>query len=78
VGHVLAHAIVSHTALDGYAGPRYLSELERVVGLAIDGLGEVFADFVLVDIKGGNNFDVFDSILSDSGVHDSGDVNIVG
>ena len=56
---VLAQAVVGHAALDLDAERRdVVAELERVVLAGEDGLREVLADLVGVDVEGGRELDV--------------------
>src|SRR5216683_1044169 len=45
---------VRHPALHRDAGPRHRGKLERVVRLRVDGVREVLAHLVLVDVDGGH------------------------
>lgn len=73
-GEVFADAVVGHAAFDGDAEEGDVGEFVGVVGLGEDGLGEVEADLVLVDIEGGDEVEVADAVAAEDGVHDAGDV----
>ena len=75
---VLAEAVVGHAALDGDVRGGDVGELHRVVGLDEDGLGEVLADLVGVDVEGGDEVEVVDVVVAQEGVHDAGDFLALG
>ena len=76
---VLAEAVVGHAAHDLDALLGHVAELHRVVGLGEDGLAEVLADLVLVDVDGGHELDVADVVAADDGMHEAGDeVGLLG
>ena len=58
---------------DGDADVRHVGELDRVVLPRPDRLGEVFADLLLVDVEGGDEFDVADVVAAEFDVHQAGD-----
>ena len=72
LGEVLAQAVVGHAAHHGHAEVGHVAELHGVVRLDEYGLGEVFADLVLVNIEGGGELDVADMVAAQSGVHQAG------
>ena len=76
--NVLSEAVVGHTAVDLDAGQGNVGETDGVVGLGDDGFGEVFADFVFVDVEGGDDVYVADFVATDGGVHEAGDGFVVG
>ena len=53
--------------------PRHVAELVGVVGGGEDGLGEVLADLVLVDVDGRDEVDVADVVAAEVDVHEAGD-----
>jgi len=70
---------VRHAARDLDALLRHVGELHRVVGLGEDGLAEVLAHLVLVDVDGGHELDVTHVIAAHHGVHETGDeVGLLG
>ena len=71
--HIAPDAVVGHSPVDGYAGAGDVGEFDGVVGFGEDGFRQVFADLVLIDVKGGHHFDVFDAVVADAGVHQAGD-----
>ena len=75
--HELADTIVGHAAVHFHAGGRHVGKLQRVVGLGENSFGKVFAYLVLVDVESGDYFDVFDAIVANPGVHDSGNVDVL-
>ena len=71
-GEVLAETVVGHAALDRDVQVRDIGELDGVVGVGIDRFGEVLADFVGVDVKGGGEFDVANVVAAKIDVHEAG------
>ena len=70
---VLADAVERHAALDRDAGRRDLGELDRVVRMRPDRLGEVDADLALDDVECSDDFDVADVVAAEIDVHQAGD-----
>ena len=66
---VLADPVVRHPAADGDAGLRDVGELDRVVRVRPDRLGEVLADLVGGDVEGGGELDVADVVAAEVDVH---------
>ena len=69
---VLADAVVRHAAGDLDSGLRHVRELDRVVGMRPDGVGEIDADLALHDVERGCELDVRDVIAAEVDVHESG------
>ena len=65
---------MGHAPFDGDAQVGHVAEFHGVVGLGEDGLGEVGADLVDVDVEGGDDVDVGDGVVAERGVHDAGDI----
>ena len=70
---VLAEAVEGVAALDGDAGGRHVGELDGVVLAGADGVGEVLADLLAVDVERGDEVDVADVVLAELDVHQPGD-----
>ncbi len=69
--------VMPRATLTPFAGTS--AELDGVVGLGEDGLGQVFADLVLVDVDGGHELDVLDVVAAQDGVHEAGhEVGLLG
>ena len=62
---VLADAVERHAAVDGDAGLRHVGELDRVVGVRPDRVGEVDADLALDDVERRHDFDVVDVVAAE-------------
>ena len=62
-----------HTAVDLHAQLGDIGKLIGVVGRAVDGFAEVFAHFVLVNVKGSDKFNVANMIAAQVDVHQTGD-----
>ena len=71
--HVLADAVVCHAARDLHAGLRDLRELDRVVRVRPDRVGEVDSDLALDDVERGRELDVGDVVPAEVDVHEAGD-----
>ena len=69
---VLPDAVVRHAARHGDAGLGDVGELDRVVRVGPDRLGEVLADLALDDVEGGRELDVRDVIAAEVDVHQPG------
>jgi len=69
---VLAEAVVGHAAGDGDALVGHVAELHGVVGRGEDGLAEVLAHLVLVDVDRGHELDVAHVIAADHRMHETG------
>ena len=67
-----------HAALHRDARVRHLGEVDRVVLAADDGLREVLADLVGVDVEGGHELDVADVVAAEVDVHQARDELVVG
>jgi hypothetical protein len=71
---VLAEAVVGHPAVDRDAERGHLvGELQRVVLAGEDGLGEILADLVGIDVERGGELDVADVVAPQVDVHQAGD-----
>ena len=70
---VLADAVVRHAARDLHAGLRDVGELDRVVRVRPDRVGEVDADLALHDVERGGELDVRDVVPAEVDVHEAGD-----
>ena len=53
-----------------------LGELDRVVRVRPDRVGEVFADLALDDVEGGGELDVGDVVAAEVDVHETGDERV--
>ena len=70
---VLAEAVQGVAALDGHAGGRNVGDLDGVVFAGQDGIGEVNADLLAVDVERGNELDIVDVVLAELNVHQARD-----
>ena len=59
-------------------GLRHVGELDRVVRVRPDRVGEVLADLVLGDVERGGELDVADVIAAEVDVHEAGDELVRG
>ena len=75
---VLAEPVVGHAARDLDARLRHVGELDRVVRVGPDRLGEVLADLALDDVEGGDELDVADVVAAEVDVHQAGDEVVFG
>ena len=73
LGEVLADAVVGHAAGDRDAGLRHVGELDRVVRVRPDRVGEILADLALDDVERGRELDVRDVVAAEVDVHQAGD-----
>ena len=78
VREVAADAVVGHAALHGHSRVRHVGELDGVVRLGENGLGQVLAHLLPVHVKGRNDFNVFNPVFPDAVVHHAGDRFVVG
>lgn len=69
---VLTQAVVGVAALDGHARVRHVRDLDGVVLAGADGVREVEADLLRVDVEGGDELDVTDVVLAELDVHQTG------
>ena len=69
---VLAQTIVGDTALHDNPGGRHISDLDGVVLGGIDGLGQVEADLLGIDVERCDELDVVDVVLPELDVHQTG------
>jgi hypothetical protein len=74
---VLAEAVVRHPARDLDAGLRDVRELDRVVRMRPDRVGEVLSDLALDDVEGGGELHVPDVVAPEVDVHEAGDELVV-
>ena len=72
VRDITADAVVGHAPFHLDAGVGDVGELQSVVGLSEDGFRQVFADFVFVNVEGGDHLDVLDAVLANPVVHHPG------
>ena len=70
---VLAEAVEGGAALDGHAERRDVGDLDGVVLAGDDGLGEVAADLLGVDVERGDELDVGDVVVAEADVHQARD-----
>src|SRR5215471_17723559 len=70
---VLADAVVRHPARDLDPGLRHVGELDRVVRVGPDRVGEVEPDLALDDVECSHELDVRDVVAAEVDVHQSGD-----
>ena len=77
LGEVLADAVVGHAAVDRDPGLRHVGELDRVVRVRPDRVGEVLADLVGGDVERGRELDVGDVVAAEVDVHQAGDELVV-
>ena len=68
---------MGHAAIDRDAGLRHVGELDRVVRVRPDRVGEVLADLVRRDVEGGRELDVGDVVAAEVHVHQAGDELVV-
>ena len=68
---------MGHAAVDGDAGLRHVGELDRVVRVRPDRVGEVLADLVGRDVERGRELDVGDVVPAEVHVHQAGDELVV-
>ena len=73
---VLADPVVRHAARDRDAGLRHVGELDRVVRVRPDGVGEIDADLALDDVEGGRELDVRDVVAAEVDVHQPRDEGV--
>ena len=66
-----------HAALHRDARVRHLGEVDRVVLAADDGLREVLADLLGVDVEGRHELDVADVVAAEVDVHEARDELVV-
>ena len=78
LGDVLAEPVVRHAARHGDARLRHVGELDRVVRVRPDRLGQLLADLVLGDVEGRGELDVADVIAAEIDVHEAGDELVGG
>ena len=76
LGEVLAEAVVSHATLHGQVHEWDVCELHGVVGGREDGLRQVFANLVAVDVKGGDDVDIGNVVAPQNGVHKPGNEGV--
>ena len=69
---VLAEAVEGVAALHGDAGRRHVADLDRVVLAGADGVGEVVADLLGVDVERGDELHVTDVVRAELHVHQAG------
>ena len=69
---VLAETVVGHATLHGHAERRDVGDLDRVVLGGADGLGQVEADLLRVDVERGDELDVADVVVAELHVHETG------
>ncbi len=72
LGVVLADAVERRPALHGDVGRRDVGDLDGVVLRGEDGLGEVEADLLRVNVEGGDELHVADVVLAQLDVHQAG------
>ena len=72
LGEVLADPVVRHAAVDGDARLRHVGELDRVVRVRPDRVGEVLADLVRGHVERGRELDVADVVAAEVHVHQAG------
>jgi hypothetical protein len=70
--------VVRHAAVDRDAGLLDVRELDRVVRVRPDRVGEILADLVLRHVEGGDELDVADVVAAEVDVHETGDELVVG
>ena len=76
LGEVLADAVVRHAARDRDARLRHVGELDRVVRVRPDRVGEVDADLALDDVERGRELDVGDVVAAEVDVHEPRDERV--
>ena len=74
VGNIAADAVVGHSPFHRDAQAGDFGELDGVVRRGENGIGEVFAHLVFVDVKGGHHLDVLDAVVADPVVHHPGNL----
>ena len=72
-GEVLADAVVRHAARNGDARLRDVRELDRVVRMRPDRVGEIDADLALDDVERRRELDVGDVVAAEVDVHEPRD-----
>ena len=78
LAEVLAETVVRHAALHGHTRVGHVAEVDRVVLAADDGLGEILAHLVGVDVEGGHELDVADVVAAEVDVHETRHELVVG
>ena len=73
---VLAEAVEGVTPLDGDTGGRHVGKLDGVVLAGADGVGEVLADLLAVDVERCHEVDVTHVVLAQHDVHQPGDAGL--
>ena len=73
LAEVFADPVVRHPPCDPDPGLGHVRELDRVVGVGPDRVGEILADLVLGDVEGGGELDVADVVAAEVDVHQPGD-----
>ena len=73
VRQIAADAVVGHPPLHGHAHMGDVGELDGVVRLGENGLGQVFAHLVAVDVEGGDDLNVLNAVFPDAVMHHAGD-----
>ena len=64
---------MGHASFDPDAEMRHVGELDRVVVAGEDGVGEILADLVLVDVERGRKFDIANVVTAQVHVHQTRD-----
>ena len=68
---------MGHSSFYLDAGVGDIGELQGIVGLRENCLGEVLPNLVFVDVKCSDDFDIFDSVIPDLVVHHAGDIFVL-
>ena len=78
LAQVLAEAVVRHAAMHRHPEVRHVGELDRVVLTRPDGLRQILADLLLVDVERRDELDVADVVAAEVDVHQAGDDVVPG
>jgi hypothetical protein len=63
---------MGHTSLNSDTGGGYLAKLKGVIGWAKNGVSQVIAYLVLIDIEGGDEIDIAHMISAQINMHKTG------
>lgn len=78
VAQVTAEAVEGRLPPHDHSAARQLREDPGVVGLALQGFGQVAPDLACMDVEGRSDLDVADVVTADPGIHQAGDHGVLG